>query len=59
MFIVKERVSKSKHLQQVSGVGTFTYWTSALVWDLLNFVAIIICTLLIMWAFDSSAFIGA
>ena len=27
-------------------------------WDLLNFIGVIICTLLVMWAFNSTAFIG-
>jgi len=34
IFYVKERVSKAKHLQIVSGVGVAPFWLSALVWDL-------------------------
>jgi hypothetical protein len=58
MFIVKERVSNSRHLQSVSGVGSFTYWSSAYVWDMLNFLIVVACTLIIMVLFDSASFIG-
>lgn len=34
IFYVKERVSKAKHLQIVSGVEVVPFWLSALVWDL-------------------------
>jgi hypothetical protein len=58
MFIVKERVSNSRHLQSVSGVGSFTYWTSAYVWDLINFLIVVACTLIIFAFFNSTAFVG-
>jgi ATP-binding cassette subfamily A (ABC1) protein 3 len=34
IFYIKERVSKAKHLQIVSGVEIVPFWLSALVWDL-------------------------
>jgi len=33
IFYIKERVSKAKHLQIVSGVEVVPFWLSALVWD--------------------------
>ncbi len=36
-FLVKERVSKSKHLQNVSGVSLYTYWIATYVWDMFLF----------------------
>ena len=35
IFIVRERVSKSKHLQMVSGVSMTAYWVSTYLWDML------------------------
>jgi len=34
IFYIKERVSKAKHLQIVSGVEVVPFWLSAFVWDL-------------------------
>ena len=31
--LIEERVSKSKHLQFISGVKPITYWISAYLWD--------------------------
>ena len=36
VFLVKEKESKAKHLQFVSGVHATSYWFSALLWDLVN-----------------------
>lgn len=33
VFIVKEKEIKAKHLQQISGVGIISYWTSNLLFD--------------------------
>ncbi|KAJ9596524.1 hypothetical protein L9F63_012466, partial [Diploptera punctata] len=38
IFYIKERVSKAKHLQAVSGVNILTFWTSAFVWDMFMFL---------------------
>jgi hypothetical protein len=32
-FIVRERTSKSKHLQLVSSVSPYTYWAATYLWD--------------------------
>jgi len=34
VFLVKERVSKSKHLQLVSGVNMSAYWIATYLWDM-------------------------
>ena len=36
-FLVKERVSKSKHLQIVSSVSPYLYWAAAYAWDMFLF----------------------
>jgi len=48
VFLVKERVSKSKHLQLVSGVNMSAYWVSAYLWDISLFLLL---TLLVMAVF--------
>jgi ABC-type multidrug transport system ATPase subunit len=48
VFIVKERMSKSKHLQLVSGVELTSYWISTYLWDLTLFFVL---TLLLMAIF--------
>lgn len=48
VFLVRERMSKSKHLQLVSGVELTSYWISAYLWDLTLFL---ILTLLLMIVF--------
>lgn len=50
VFLVKERVSKSKHLQLVSGVDMSAYWVSTYLWDLLLHSVL---TIFIMVAFLS------
>jgi len=37
-FLVKERASKSKHLQNVSGVSPYTYWIATYAWDMMLFL---------------------
>lgn len=37
LFLIEERVSKSKHLQFVSGVKPVLYWTANFVWDMVSF----------------------
>ena len=31
--LIEEKISKSKHLQYISGVKPVTYWMSAFLWD--------------------------
>ncbi|XP_057686539.1 phospholipid-transporting ATPase ABCA1-like [Corythoichthys intestinalis] len=37
LFLIKEMVSKAKHLQLVSGVNPIIYWLANLFWDLINY----------------------
>lgn len=43
---VDERISKSKHLQQISGANSAVYWLSMLTWD---FLVYFLCSLLIFF----------
>jgi len=51
-FVVKERVSKSKHLQIVSGVSPYLYWVSTFVWDMLLFSCLIAFLFFILLIFN-------
>lgn len=49
-MIVKERITKAKHLQFVSGVHFLTFWLANMMWDFINFLipcAAILVTFLI------------
>ncbi|KAB0796417.1 hypothetical protein PPYR_10478 [Photinus pyralis] len=43
IFYVKERASKAKHIQFVSGVGVIAFWGSSLLCDLLTFAITSTC----------------
>jgi hypothetical protein len=42
IFVVKERASKAKHLQLVSGVHPNSYWVATYAWDLLNMTLVVV-----------------
>ena len=59
VFLVREKESKAKHLQFVSGVSATSYWLSALTWDLINAFLPIFLTLVVFRGFRLSAFHGS
>lgn len=54
-FLVKERVSKSKHLQIVSSVSPYLYWLATYAWDMTLFLALIGFILIAFFSFGSAA----
>ena len=48
MFLVRERISKAKHLQLVSGVSVSSYWIANYLYDAFLYI---ILTLLVMAIF--------
>ncbi|OON19963.1 ABC transporter, ATP-binding protein, partial [Opisthorchis viverrini] len=57
-FLVSEKQSGSKHLQFLSGLKPFVYWTSIYIWDIINFsISATLCTLVFV-AFRQDAFVG-
>lgn len=38
LFLIKERVTKSKHIQFASGVNAFNFWMSTFTWDMINYL---------------------
>jgi len=51
-FLVKERVTKAKHLQFVSGAGHVTFWMANLLWDFANFIIPCISIMIMFAAFN-------
>ena len=56
VFVVKQRSSKAKHSQFVSGVGVVCYWLAALVWDILCFAVSSILIVVVVLAFQAKAY---
>jgi ABC-type multidrug transport system ATPase subunit len=60
-FIVRERVSKAKHLQLASSVSPLIYWITTYVWDVCLFILLIGCIVGAMFVYGEDAakvFIG-
>jgi ABC-type multidrug transport system ATPase subunit len=58
LFVVKERISKSQHLQLVSGASVVTYWVSTFLWDLTNYIFIIIIVEIIFLVSGNAQFVS-
>lgn len=56
LFYVKERVTKSKHLQFVSGVRVSTFWFISLICDFITFIITSIFLLVTLVAFQENGF---
>eukprot|EP01135_Chromosphaera_perkinsii_P001266 Nk52_evm39s163 gene=Nk52_evmTU39s163 len=57
-FPVAERASQSRHLQFISGVDALSYWVSAGAWDWLCYLVSMILVLIVLLAFNTSAYSG-
>lgn len=56
LFYVKERVCKSKHIQFVSGVNVFTFWSSAYICDLITFLTTILLVIIALSCFQEDGY---
>lgn len=56
VFYIRERMSKAKHLQFVSGINVPTFWFMAYVWDLLMSLGPLIGIVLTLLAFQEEGF---
>ncbi|XP_022152229.1 ABC transporter A family member 1 isoform X2 [Momordica charantia] len=56
--LVKERETKAKHQQMISGVSILSYWTSTYVWDIISFLVPTCLALLLFYIFGMDQFIG-
>ncbi|XP_076998238.1 ATP-binding cassette sub-family A member 17-like isoform X4 [Tamandua tetradactyla] len=57
ILTVKERSTKVKHIQFVSGVSVATFWLSALLWDLISFLIPNLLLLVVFLYYREEAFI--
>eukprot|EP00058_Branchiostoma_floridae_P010060 XP_002595548.1 hypothetical protein BRAFLDRAFT_117471 [Branchiostoma floridae] len=57
LFIVRERATKAKHIQFVSGVHSLTFWFSTFAWDILNYLVPCLLILVLLWGFDVKAYV--
>eukprot|EP01083_Nonionella_stella_P227102 806033_1 len=58
-FIVRERSSKAKHIQLVSGMNKTVYWVATYIWDMANYLFVLLCTMGIFEAYGNSEFVGS
>jgi ATP-binding cassette subfamily A (ABC1) protein 3 len=58
VFVVKERESKAKHLQLISGVGVIPFWFANYFWDFMQFMLVGSAASLIILAYNNSNFVG-
>jgi len=58
IFVVKERSSKAKHLQLVSGVSPTAYWTSTFAFDAINYALVCVAVIVVFLAYQNESFTG-
>lgn len=59
LFCVRERMSKAKHLQFVSGVNVLIFWSSAYLFDFLHFTVTSVFLIITLAAFQEDGFSSA
>jgi len=59
VYLIEDRVSKSKHLQLVSGLNPVVYWLANFIWDLINYLIPALCCIIIFFAFNQQAYVSA
>lgn len=57
IFLIKERSSGAKHLQNVSGVSSIAFWASNFLWDLINYLIPVLLILVVFAAFQTEAYV--
>eukprot|EP00048_Salpingoeca_helianthica_P013325 m.199375 g.199375 ORF g.199375 m.199375 type:complete len:1762 (-) comp15490_c4_seq21:19-5304(-) len=58
LFIVAERANKAKHIQFVSGVNAFSYWSSSFLWDYVNYLIPVFSIMILFGAFSVTEYTG-
>ncbi|KAJ8939521.1 hypothetical protein NQ314_011088, partial [Rhamnusium bicolor] len=56
LFIVRENISKSKHLQFVSGVKVYIFWITALLCDMVTYLVTILALIITLVCFQEDGF---
>lgn len=58
VFLVKERVSKAKHLQLLGGVHPLNFWFATWTWDFFNYMLTVVAIMIVFVAFDAEPLVG-
>ncbi|CAL1527412.1 unnamed protein product [Lymnaea stagnalis] len=56
LYIINERVMKERQLQNISGIGVFTYWFVAYIWDLCMYAITLGIAVVILAIFKTDSF---
>lgn len=56
LFIIRERASKSKHLQFVSGVKVLIFWSINFLWDFITYTVIVVAVIVALLCFQEDGF---
>uniref|UniRef100_A0A3Q2YZG1 ATP binding cassette subfamily A member 1 n=1 Tax=Hippocampus comes TaxID=109280 RepID=A0A3Q2YZG1_HIPCM len=59
VFLIQERVSKTKHMHFISGVHPLLYWTANFIWDMCNYVVPATLVVLIFVCFQQKAYVSS
>ncbi|XP_053734672.1 phospholipid-transporting ATPase ABCA1-like [Synchiropus splendidus] len=59
VFLIQERVNKSKHMQFISGVHPLLYWLANFTWDMCNYVVPATLVVLIFICFQQKAYVSS
>ncbi|KAH0625883.1 hypothetical protein JD844_034238 [Phrynosoma platyrhinos] len=59
LFLIEERVTKSKHLQIVSGMKPVVYWLGNFAWDMCNYLVPAVLVVLIFLCFQQKSYVSA
>ncbi|XP_041653310.1 phospholipid-transporting ATPase ABCA1b [Cheilinus undulatus] len=59
VFLIQERVSKTKHMHFISGVQPLLYWTASFIWDMCNYIVPATLVILIFICFQQKAYVSS
>uniref|UniRef100_A0ABM5EM12 Phospholipid-transporting ATPase ABCA1-like isoform X1 n=1 Tax=Pogona vitticeps TaxID=103695 RepID=A0ABM5EM12_9SAUR len=59
LFLIEERISKSKHLQIVSGMKPVVYWFGNFAWDMCNYLVPAVLVVLIFLCFQQKSYVSS
>lgn len=57
LFLIKERSTKAKHIQFVSGVNPVNFWLSTFCWDMINYIIPCFFLMMTFIIFDITAYL--
>ena len=58
LFVIRERITKAKHIQFVSGVNVINYWLSTFTWDFINYMIPSLLLLPLFAIFNLDAYVA-